>query len=56
MKRIKFQQHNKTNNITAIHPFCKYAPKNDRLSEQIYNKFSLLSMIDLGTKSNKNIG
>jgi len=26
--------------IAAIHPFCKYAPKNDKLSEQIYNKFN----------------
>jgi len=26
----------------AIHPFCKYAPKNDGLSEQIYNKFRLI--------------
>jgi hypothetical protein len=26
--------------VSAIHPFCKYAPKNDRLSGQIYNKFS----------------
>ncbi len=34
---------------SAIHPFCKYAPENDRLSEQIYNKFSQLAMIDLGT-------
>jgi hypothetical protein len=25
--------------ITAIHPFCKYAPKNVRLSKQIYYKF-----------------
>ena len=31
-----------------IHPFCKYAPKNDRLSEQIYYKFSWLAIIDLG--------
>jgi hypothetical protein len=51
MKGIKFTQHNKTNNITAIHPFCKYAPENDRLSEQIYNKFSQLAMIDLDTTS-----
>ena len=36
---------------SAIHPFCKYAPENDRLSEQIYNKFSQLAMIDLGTES-----
>ena len=26
--------------MSAIHPFSKYAPKNDRLSEQIYNKFN----------------
>jgi len=26
--------------IAAIHPFCKYALKNDRLSEQIHNKFN----------------
>jgi hypothetical protein len=53
MKGIKFPQHNKTDNITAIHPFCKYAPKNDRLSEQIYNKFNELSMIDSGTISTR---
>ena len=28
--------------IAAISPFCKYAPKNGRLSEQIYNKFILI--------------
>jgi hypothetical protein len=32
--------------MSAINPFCKYAPKNDRLSEQIYNKFRQLAMID----------
>ena len=25
---------------SAIHQFCKYAPQNDRLSEQIHNKFN----------------
>jgi hypothetical protein len=33
-----------------MHPFCKYAPQNDILPEQMYYKFSQLAMIDLGTE------
>jgi hypothetical protein len=36
-----------------MHPFCKYAPQNDILPEQMYYKFSQLAMIDLGTEPNK---
>ena len=35
--------------ISAIHPFCKYAPKKDRLAEQIYNIIRRLAGFDLGT-------
>jgi hypothetical protein len=37
--------------MAAMHPFCKYAPQNDILPEQMYYKFSQLAMIDLGTQS-----
>jgi len=42
--------------MSAIHPICTYAPQNDRLSEQIFNKFNKLAIIDSGTKPIKNKG